>query len=394
VDENDNVAGVFNVYGGERVGRKSHRVHEYWYAFWDGSEWRKSRIASESDVFSSGQRRYSGGIVVDPEDLGTVYLSLVDPSVEENAHSRHIWRYRTVDRGATWNRSQVTNPGQGKAHSRPVVPLNRHPDLPLFWQYGHYVNYLEYWTALVADDHGNLLDSEHYVRLPRVQPGEDVVLYVYYGNPDADDQANPESVWPASCLLAYRGTLTQNDLRQPLAADGTSLTIEVNATWASNRKGGEAVPILSSLDGSGGLSVEKTADQHLAIRVVSGSEEDFQIYDDLVIPTREWQNAFDPTERSVIQVKLTPDSGIHVWLNGRKSQHIGTIGKAIERKKDFSSTLRIGYGPQQEEDKFQGWIESIRIYEAVMSEAWFTLSYRAECDGELLRIGVQEELRS
>jgi len=392
VDKDGNVAGVFNVYSGELAGRESHRVHDYWYAYWDGKEWRTSRIASEKDIFSSGQRRYSGGIVVDPEDLGTVYLSLVDPTVEENSHSRHIWRYRTVDYGATWTRSQVSNSGQGKAHSRPVVPLNRHPDLPLFWQYGHYVNYLEYWTGLAAGDHGDLLDSEHYVKLSRVQPGEDVVLYVYYGNPDAGNQAAPESVWPESCLLTYRGSLTQNDLRQSLSAGGKPLTIELTATWASNRKGGEAVPILSNLCDGAGILIAKTADQHLETRIMSAGREKLQVYDDLTVPTREWQNAFDPIEKSVIQVKLVSDSGVHVWLNGRKSRNVGALERTGEGKEASPSTLRVGCSPHSEEAKFQGWIDSIRIYEGEMDDTWLALSYRMEHDhAGALHIGREEE---
>jgi hypothetical protein len=128
--------------------------------------------------------------------------------------------------------------GQGKAHSRPVVPLDRHPELPLFWQYGHYLNYLEYRTALVAGDHGDHLDAQYYIRAPELKQGHHAVFYVYYGNWNAADQSSdPAEVWWGDCRIGFHGSLTPQDLRYSTPAEADGLTVEVTATWASDRKG-------------------------------------------------------------------------------------------------------------------------------------------------------------
>lgn len=394
-DGRGNVAALFNVYAGELVGRPSYRLHEYWYAYSHGGRWTTHRIASEQDNFCSGQRRYSGGFVIDPEDLATVYVSLVDPGVSGNSHSRHVWRYETPDEGRSWTRTQVSRPGQGKAHSRPVVPINRHPDLPVIWLYGHYVNYLEYHTALVTGDHGDLLDSQHYVKVPRLAPGEDLVLYAYYDAPEAVAPADGVGrVWPPQTLLAYRGTLTQNDLRMPVPEAAARLTVEMIAVWASNRKGRGPLAILSDgSEASAVLFIGKTGDQHLVTQVSTGTECRRQVYPDLSIPTRNWKHAADPAKKAVVQVRVVSGKGVFAWLNGTKSAAVGEVPGPLASSRTALQTLRVGYGSDAWEDRFQGWVEVLRIYERDLPDEWLAMSFLAESDnGAVVRVGPPEPL--
>lgn len=386
VDATGNVVGLFNVYSGEANRLPSHRVHDYMYAHWDGRRWATYRIASETDVFSSGQRRYSGGFVVDREDLGTVYVAHVDPDDVDSGFTRHLWRYQTADHGRKWTRTRVSHAGQGKAHSRPVVPVNRHPDLPVLWQYGHYVNYLEYHTALVTGSHGELVESQHHVRIPHLCAGQDVVLYVYYDNPDAEDQsAATDEVWPPSCVLSYRGTLTQNDLRVAVTAGRSSITVELNATWASDRKGQGQTPILcEGPGGRGGIWIGKTAQQQLETRVMTSAGQRRQVHKDLVLRARDWRDATTPPQRSIIQVVFDADAGVRARVDGRTSDHLGEMAASITAEGEH--TLRVGYAPGAEEETFQGWVEAIRVYDRVLSDTWLTMSCVAEQEqGGLLR---------
>lgn len=395
VDEKGRIAGLFNVYSGEKEEKPSYRVHEYWYAIWDGTRWQTNRIDSESDIFSTGQRRYSGGFVVDTVDITRVYLSLVDPDGTENNFTRHIWCYQTQDNGASWTRTRVTREGQGKAHSRPVVPLNRHPDMPVFWQYGHYVNYLEYRTALATENHGTLADSQHYVQIPRIDPEEDLNIYVYYDNKSVlNDLSFPkEKVWPSSCHLSYRGTLTQNDLGSLSSRQTESaITVEIVAVWASDRKGaGKAAILASDPEAKTRLWVGKSSDNTLEVRLTTHSGNQTIVFDDLAFPTRSWKEAHSPVERSVIQIILNEDGIVHARMNGSESRFTGEIHGL--RGISPADLGRLQVAPESEQDlRFQGWIEAIRVYYDRPNKDWLDISVIAELEGaSLIHLSSEEQ---
>lgn len=397
VDENGKIAGLFNVYSGKKEGKSSFRIHEYWYAFWNGSSWKTSKIDSESDIFSAGQKRYSGGFVVDTVDISCVYLSLVDSDGTENGFTRHIWRYQTKDHGATWARTRITRKGQGKAHSRPVVPINRHPDLPVFWQYGHYVNYLEYRTALAAADHGTLVDSEHYVQVSEIHPEEDLNIYVYYNNESklAHSSHSNRKVWPSSCLLSYRGTLTQNGLgKLSPQIKGTALTFELSAVWASDRKGrGEAAILASDTESESRIWIGKSDDDKLEVRLSSSFGQESIIFDDLLLKGRPWKDSGAPVERSIIQLSILEDGSVHARLNATKSRIKRSFEGFIKLSPADLGHLFIAPDTEGEGIPFQGWLETVRIYKDILDENWLNISAMAECKrSAFFKTGKKEKL--
>lgn len=398
VDKNGCIAGLFNVYSGEKESKKSYQIHEYWYAFWDGKDWKTSRIDSESNIFSTGQRRYSGGFVADTVDVSQVYLSLVDPDGTEDGFTRHIWLYQTDDRGSTWRRTRISKKGQGKAHSRPVVPVNRHPDLPVFWLYGHYVNYLEYRTALAAGDHGTLNDSQFYVQIPELNPDEDLTLFVYYCNKNKiknsfQSVAN-EKVRPSTCLLSYRGTLAQNNIGQLLVQKpGTDLTFEISAVWASDRKGkGEAAILASDPKAEVQLWIGKSVNNTLEVRLLTSSGSESIIFDDLTFKTRSWEDASAAVQRSIIQVSILEDGTVYAHLNTYES----LVRKKLTGYQKLTPAdlgqLYIAPEPEHDDLPFQGWIESVHIYGGILHKDWLDISANAERKGaSLLHVGKEEQ---
>ncbi|REL24174.1 hypothetical protein DYD21_19535 [Rhodohalobacter sp. SW132] len=399
VDKQGNIAGLFNVYSGEKENLKSYQVHEYWYAFWDGKGWKTNKIDSESNIYSTGQRRYSGGFVADTVDISQVYISLVDPDGTEDGLTRHIWRYQTDDNGSTWNRTRISQKGQGKAHSRPVVPINRHPDLPVFWQYGHYVNYLEYWTALAAGDHGNLNDSQFYVQIPQLNPDEDLTLFVYYDHTSEENQPiqseSNKKARPSSCLLSYKGTLTQNDIGQlSIQKPGTALTFEISAVWASDRKGKGETAILASDPGAETqFLIGKSENETLEIRLSAPSGKESIVFDDLLFKTRSWEDADAKAERSVIQFTILGDGSVIARLNGKESQVKKTLTSYSNLSPADLGNLHTAPEPENNEMPFQGWIEAIHIYEGRLDSNWLDISAKVEQMGaSLIEVGKEEEL--
>lgn len=389
-DENGNVAAGFMVFDGEARGMpRSWNHHAYWWAYWDGTVWTKSEVAGEEHRYAPGQHRYSGGIVIDPEDLSTCYTALVDPSEEANGFTRHIFKYTTPDKGRTWQRQQISRPGQGKQHGRPVVPINRHPNLPLIWQYGHYNNYLDYWTMLVAGDHGRLLESEHYVKLPTVSSSEDTDFYVYYDGPTFEENRS-EEVWPDSCLLALRGSLGDQNLGQIRTDGAEALTVEAAVIVASTRRNSGDQDIVSNLDGPG-FGLRKTADQRLLTAVSTDRGIIQTTHDDLQLQARSWKDADDPLRMSFVQIKFVGGERVHAWLNGAKSSQSPEMPSGIPDGTPLD--MRIGYSPNGlSGGRFAGYIESLKIYTDNLPEAWLQLSRQAEYDDSLLERSEEEVL--
>ena len=383
-----NVAVGFMVYDGEIRGMPcSWNSHSYWWARWDGSAWTKSEVATEEHRYGPDQKRYSGGIVVDPEDLSTCYVALVDPSVEENGFTRHIFKFTTPDNGQTWLREQVSRSGQGKQHGRPVVPFNRHPDLPVIWQYGHYNNYLEYWTMLVAGDHGELLESEHYVKIPAVSSSKDTEIYVYYDGPDYL-ATSPENVWPDSCALAIRGSFGDVNLGQVETEDVDALTVEAAVIIASTRRNSGDQDIVSNWGGPG-FRLRKTGSQRLQTTVSTGGGTVQATHNDLTLPARSWNDTNDPLRMSFIQVKFVGGDRVHAWLNGLKSAQSPLMPSGIPA--GSPPEMRIGYSPGDlSGGRFVGYLESLKVYRENLSDSWLHLSRQAEFDDSLLVRGVEE----
>ncbi len=399
VDAQGRLAGLFNVYAGEAKGERSYQTHDYWYAYWNGSQWETHRMATEADPCCTGQRRYSGGFILDTADVSVAYLSLVQPERTEHAMfrqpSRHIWKYTTPDNGKRWERERITRDEQGKAHSRPIVPLNRHPELPLFWLYGHYVNYLDYHTGLAAYDHGTLLDSRHHVKIPAIDPDRDLELYVYYDNEGAPDDSarSKEEVWSPACLYSYRGSLTQNALGQlPPRLVGSGFTLELVAVWASDRKGtGEAAILASDPASDTQLWIGKNHAEQLEVRFTTPSQQQAITFADLGFRARDWQQAQAPLERAVIQLSFQQDGAVKARMNGRQSQTVGEL-KALKNTWPTDLGLLRTAPEPSEGMPFQGWVEVVRLYEGELGDAWLTLSGRVEQEGAEL-IARHDETR-
>lgn len=387
-DEDGNVGIGFMVYSGDVSGEDdSYLRHDYYWGHFDGTSWKISKVWSERERYGPGQKRYSGGIVVDPEDLSTVYVGIIDPSVPANGMTRHIYRYTTPNRGDSWHREQVSTPGEGKAHGRPVVPQNRHPELPVFWLYGHYQNYLSYWTALATvGGHGDWLDSEHYVKVPEIRPDENTDIFVYYGNRHATDQsASKSEVFPPSLIASYRGTLNDDDLRAVITPGLTEITLDFSAVWESDRRGGGLANLFAN-DGAGGgfIVCRKNSSNHFEVSAgLAGAGTRTFTFSDLAFTARNWRSAFAPLHNHVLQVTMRAGEQVGAWMNGIKSSHEPPMPAGFAEA--APNTLRIGYSPTTYIDRqWYGWLDYFRIFSDIRPDSWLRLSAEAERNNVLL----------
>lgn len=117
--------------------------HRYWYARWDGGQWRKRQITRAGpSIDPDGEIMYSAGIALDHENPEIVYLA------RKKGDWFQIEVWRTRDRGATWNVTPITS--SPKNHMRPVAPRN-HPRtqvVQLLFMLGSYDSYTTYRTIV------------------------------------------------------------------------------------------------------------------------------------------------------------------------------------------------------------------------------------------------------
>lgn len=99
----------------------------YRYARWTGSSWLGSVITTSGGTLAS----YEGGMALLSSAPSFVYLSRV------TGGTGHLFRYRTLDGGATWSSEQITT--DGGDHIYPVSPRGAASDLRVIWLEGTYV---------------------------------------------------------------------------------------------------------------------------------------------------------------------------------------------------------------------------------------------------------------
>jgi len=126
--------------------------HRYRYAHYDGTSWTHTQVTDGGSYITTGwekERYYSGGIALDGETKGLCYLAVAD------GYSGELQRWFTPDNGSSWTSAKLG--GGGMQNVRPMVPHNRHPDLPVLWMHGNYQYYKNggYMTGIRGGIEGN-----------------------------------------------------------------------------------------------------------------------------------------------------------------------------------------------------------------------------------------------
>jgi hypothetical protein len=121
---------------------KNH--HQYYYAKWTGDAWRLTDLAYGGGRFhpSNTEYCYSGGMALDPECPGTVYLSVPTKNAKgENIYE--IWQYLVADNGQVVMKDQITRSSENNNVRPFVLPGSKDAPMRLFWMHGDYA----YWIV-------------------------------------------------------------------------------------------------------------------------------------------------------------------------------------------------------------------------------------------------------
>ena len=113
----------------------------YVYASWTGSRWEQHEIVNAGGRLDGN---YAPGIALDHDDPSVVLLS------RRVGDRFAIQRWRTADRGATWQHGTLVHPSGGGDAIRPVAVRNARTPEDVLWVQGEYVNFRDYRTDIVG----------------------------------------------------------------------------------------------------------------------------------------------------------------------------------------------------------------------------------------------------
>ena len=118
-------------------------THQYYYAHWNGSSWKLTFLANAGGRFHSSNTEYcySGGMSIDPDNVGDIYLSI--PTDGTHGKVYEIWKYTVNSSGIVTKKEQITKDSE-KNNVRPfILPGSKDSPLRLGWMNGDYY----YWIV-------------------------------------------------------------------------------------------------------------------------------------------------------------------------------------------------------------------------------------------------------
>lgn len=130
--------------------------HRYHYAFWDGKAWQDLELCSSGRWFpqtpagkQEPEPHYSGGIVLDHDDPGVVFLSR-QVQGPDGGPGRFEIEMVSIRQGKIASRGFITA-GSDADNVRPFVVRNHQPDGPavLWLRVGRYRHYTDYQTGIM-----------------------------------------------------------------------------------------------------------------------------------------------------------------------------------------------------------------------------------------------------
>ena len=131
---------------GHEKGGEGGRDQRYFYARWDGANWKTTQIAFAGTCFTDEFREFTGLACINPRDLNDIVISCnVDPESGVPLGTYKLFR-KSLDKAEGWK--QLTEPPEGQLDIRPVFVW--HQKTPLIaWMRGTYRDFFKYDTAIM-----------------------------------------------------------------------------------------------------------------------------------------------------------------------------------------------------------------------------------------------------
>ena len=117
--------------------------HDYYYAKWNGQEWKKTFLANAGGHFHQTpnlEKCYSAGMAIDPANTNMVYCSL--PIEGKYGRVYEIVKFALNEKGGIHAKEVVTENSQLNNIRPYMLPDSEHSPLRLTWMYGDYYDWI------------------------------------------------------------------------------------------------------------------------------------------------------------------------------------------------------------------------------------------------------------
>lgn len=122
---------------------KDKNTHNYYYAKWTGTEWKKTFLAHGGGHFHQSpglELCYSGGMTIDDSNPNVIYCSV--PVSGKSGSVYEIIKYTVSDEGAVTSSNQITS-NSALNNIRPFTVANSGDSpLKLVWMHGNYYDWI------------------------------------------------------------------------------------------------------------------------------------------------------------------------------------------------------------------------------------------------------------
>ena len=138
------------------------KSHDYYYAGWDGHEWKKTFLANAGGHFHQTpnlEKCYSAGMAIDPANTSLIYCSL--PIEGKYGKVYEIVKYTLDEDGKIISTEAITRNSQLNNVRPYIIPSSENTPLRLAWIYGNYYDWIVssqypqgYCTGIACDFKG------------------------------------------------------------------------------------------------------------------------------------------------------------------------------------------------------------------------------------------------
>lgn len=122
--------------------------HDYYYAKWNGNEWKKTFLAHAGGHFHQTpglEKCYSAGMAIDPANTNLIYCSI--PIEGKYGKVYEIVKFTMSEEGEVVSTEAVTKDSKQNNIRPYIIPSSENTPLRLTWMYG------DYYDWIVSDQH-------------------------------------------------------------------------------------------------------------------------------------------------------------------------------------------------------------------------------------------------
>lgn len=165
VDAAGRPCGLFSARANDMPENSNFSDHRFFYARFDGREWRVHQLAKAGGYLWPAEQDYTGLACLDPSDFNVVYISTpIDPSSGAVLRVHEIFKGVTTDGGQNWAWTAITQDSTVD-NLRPMAPIWEGGNTALLWFRGTMSRSQHYDCAIVGtiERKGERISPVHFV---------------------------------------------------------------------------------------------------------------------------------------------------------------------------------------------------------------------------------------